>query len=293
MPRKKTVSNRRTQDSVTGTRPENQANRRWRLPWRTRLTTRIIRTPADVVRHFDGLAQHYCDAHGPAERLLSYRLEVIRWFLAGAQRGTLLEIGCGTAIHLLSLAEEFACAIGTDLSPEMVALARRRAESSPCSDCTSIRVDPAEELATIEDRSIHVVLCVGALEHMLDQARVVHQVHRVLKPGGMFIGLTPNGDYCWYRHLAPVLGLDTRHLSTDHFLTAGELEGLLSGAGLEIVGRRHWRFVPQGDLPGGWGLVLRVLDVCGERAGIGYLRGGIAVAAVRPGGSAPHEAISP
>jgi 2-polyprenyl-3-methyl-5-hydroxy-6-metoxy-1,4-benzoquinol methylase len=293
VPRKKTVSDPRKRDSAAGTRPENQTNRRWRLPWRTRLTTLIVRTHEDVVRHFDGLAQHYCDAHGPAERLLSYRLGVIRRFLAGAQRGTLLEIGCGTAVHLLALAAEFARAIGTDLSPEMVGVARRRAESSPCSDCTSIRVDPAEELATIEDRSINVVLCVGALEHMLDKARVVRQVHRVLKPGGMFVGLTPNGDYCWYRHLAPVLGLDTRHLSTDHFLTAGELEGLLSGAGLEVVGRRHWRFVPQGDLPGGWGSVLRALDVCGERAGIGYLRGGIAVAAVRPDGRAPQEAISP
>jgi hypothetical protein len=109
----------------------------------------------------------------------------------------------------------------------------------------------------------------------------------------MFVCLTPNGGYCWYRHLAPALGLDTRHLSTDHFLTVGELEELLSGAGLEIVGRRHWRFVPQGDLPGGWGSVLRVLDWCGERAGIGYLRGGIAVARRRPDGGAQEEAISP
>lgn len=259
----------------------------------TRLRTRIVRTSEDVARHFDGLAPHYRDTHGTAERLLSYRLGVIRRFLAGAQHGTLLEIGCGTAIHLLALATEFAHAIGTDLSPEMVGVARRRAESSPCSDRISIRVDPAEELATIEDRSIDVVLCVGALEHMLEKARVVRQVHRVLKPGGMFVGLTPNGDYCWYRHLAPVLGLDTRHLSTDHFLTAGELEGLLGGAGLEIVGRRYWRFVPQGDMPVGWGSVLRALDWWGEQTGLGYLRGGIAITAVRPDGRDPEEAISP
>jgi 2-polyprenyl-6-hydroxyphenyl methylase/3-demethylubiquinone-9 3-methyltransferase len=258
-----------------------------------RLRTRIVQTPEDVVRHFDGLAPHYRDSHGPAKRLLSYRLGVIRRFLAGARHGTLLEIGCGTAIHLLALAAEFGLTIGTDLSPEMVGVARRRAESSPCSDRISIRVDPAEELATIEDRAIDVVLCVGALEHMLEKTRVVRQVRRVLTPGGMFVCLTPNGDYCWYRHLAPVLGLDTRHLSTDQFLTTGELEGLLSGAGLEIVGRRRWRFVPQGDLPGGWGSVLRALDWCGERAGIGYLRGGIAVSAVRPDGRAPEEDITP
>lgn len=254
-----------------------------KLRGKRRLTTRKIQTPDDVVRHFDDLAAHYHEAHGRAEELLSYRLGIIRRFLAGARGGTLLEVGCGTAIHLLALAGQFAHAIGTDLSPEMVNVARRRAEASPYRDRISIRVDPAEELATIQDCSIDIVLCVGALEHMLDENRVVRQVHRALKPAGMFVVLTPNGGYCWYRHLAPALGLDVRHLSTDRFLTAGELEGLLSGTGLQIVARRHWRFVPHGDLPGGWGPILRVLDWCGERAGVGYLRGGIAIAAVRPG----------
>jgi len=249
---------------------------------RTRLTTRNVRKPEDVVRHFDGLAPHYHEAHGRAGKLLSYRLEIITGLLGGAQGGTLLEIGCGTAIHLVALAAQFTRAIGTDLSPEMVHVARHRAEAAPAGGRIMIRVDLAEELATIENSSIDVVLCVGALEHMLDKNRVVRRVHRVLKPGGMFIVLTPNGGYCWYRHVAPALGLDVRHLSTDQFLTAGELDRLLRDAGLAIVARRYWRFVPQGDLPGGWGLVLRVLDWCGERAGIGYLRGGLAIAAVRP-----------
>jgi SAM-dependent methyltransferase len=253
-----------------------------KLPRRTRLTTRDVRTPDDVVRHFDGLALHYREAHGHATQLLSYRLEIIRRFLGGAQRGTLLEIGCGTATHLLALAAEFTRAIGTDLSPEMVKVARRHAESSPWRDRISIRVDPAEELATIDNSSIDVVLCVGALEHMLEKDRVLRQVHRVLNPAGMFIGLTPNGGYCWYQHIAPALGIDYRHLATDHFLTAGELERLLSGAGLTIVGCWYWRFVPRGDLPGGWAPILEVLDWWGERAGIGYLRGGIAIAATRP-----------
>jgi SAM-dependent methyltransferase len=249
---------------------------------RRRLITRWVRTPEDVMRHFDGLAPHYHEAHGCAGKLLAYRLGIIREFCTGARGGTLLEIGCGTASHMLALAAEFTHAIGTDLSAEMVKVARRRAAASPCSDHISLRVDPAEELATIEASSIDVVLCVGALEHMLARDRVARQVCRVLRPAGRFIVLTPNGGYCWYRHLAPLLGLDVRHLSTDHFLTAGELEGLLGGAGLTIVARRYWRFVPQGDLPGGWAPILRALDWCGRRAGIGYLRGGLAVVALRP-----------
>ena len=79
----------------------------------------------------------------------------------------------------------------------------------------ALRVDPAEELASIEDSAIDIVLCVGALEHMLDRALVVSQVTRVLRPGGKFVLLTPQGGYCWYMLLAPALGIATRHLSTD------------------------------------------------------------------------------
>ena len=98
----------------------------------------------------------------------------------------------------------------------MMRVACRHAEVSPWRARIPLRVDAAEELATVEDRSVDAVLYVGALEHMLDKPRAVRQVHGVLKMGSeVFLCLTPNGDYCWDRHLAPRLGLDTRHLSTN------------------------------------------------------------------------------
>ena len=51
----------------------------------------------------------------------------------------------------------------------MVRVARRHAKVSPWRTRISLRVDAAEELATVEDGSVNVVLCVGALEHMLDK----------------------------------------------------------------------------------------------------------------------------
>ena len=90
---------------------------------------------------------------------------------------------------------------------------------------------------------------------------------------------TPNGAYCWYRYLAPLLGRDTRHLSTDRFLTAQELTTLLRGAGLEPTSLGYWRFVPRGDLPWGLARVLGAADAVGEQFGMGWLRGGIAAAA--------------
>lgn len=245
----------------------------------TRLRTRTVDSPGDVIRHFDALAPTYAEAHGRAERLLSYRLGVIRRLLAGAPHGTLLEIGCGTAMHLLTLAEDFDYAIGTDMSPAMVEAARRLAEVTKPGAPISIRVDPAEELTTIADLSVDAVVCVGALEHMPDKGSVVGQVRRVLRPGGRFVCLTPNGGYCWYRHVAPMLGRDVRHLSTDCFLAPAELESLLSAAGLETLAHCFWTFVPRGDLPAGTGPILTALDWCARPARWGYLRGGVAIAA--------------
>jgi SAM-dependent methyltransferase len=202
--------------------------------------------------------------------------------MAGAHRGTLLEIGCGTGTHLLALAGQFERAVGTDLSAEMIRVAGDAAADSPWADRVSLRVDPAEELATVGDGSVDVVLCVGALEHMLDRVAVLAQVRRVLGPGGVVVCLTPNGSYCWYRWLAPLLGRETRHLSTDRFLTPDELTALLTGAGLEPTSVGYWRFVPRGDLPWGVAPALRAADAAGERFALGWLRGGLAAAARAP-----------
>jgi len=159
------------------------------------------------------------------------------------------DVGCGTAVHLAKLASAFSQLIGADISSGMVNAAWRRVHTSPYRDRIELRVDPAEELRTIDDASVDVVLCVGALEHMLDRGQVVRQVSRVLKSGGVFVLLTPNGRYCWYTLLAPLLGWSTRHLSTDRFLDRREAISLLQFVGLRLIGWDFWTFIPKGDIP--------------------------------------------
>ena len=247
-----------------------------------RLETRPVTGREDVADHFDRLAASYRDAHGGAAASLARRLRLIRRLLAGRRHGTLLEIGCGTGLHLVPLAAHFERAVGTDLSPAMVRAAREAAAGVPWGGRVEVRIDPAEELATVADRSADAVLCVGALEHMLDRPRVLAQVRRVLAPDGTFVCLTPNGGWWWYRHLAPRLGLATRHLSTDLFLTAAELARLAAGAGLAVRAVETWRFVPRGDMPRLWGALFSALDPLAARLGAAGLRGGLALAADRP-----------
>jgi 2-polyprenyl-6-hydroxyphenyl methylase/3-demethylubiquinone-9 3-methyltransferase len=246
------------------------------------LKTRTILNRSELVAHFDRHAAEYEEAHGDACRLLDYRLALIRQRCHG-RSGVLLEIGCGTAIHLAALAPSFSHLIGTDISPLMIDSARRKLQASLYQDRVELRVDPAEELGTVESSSVDVVLCVGALEHMLDRAQVVRQVARVLRDGGQFVLLTPNGGYCWYAFLAPVFGIATRHLSTDRFLKRREAITLLRSAGLQVGGLDYWTFIPKGDMPSWTSVVLEFLDGLGRLCRIAALRGGLILTGVKSG----------
>lgn len=246
----------------------------------TPLKTTLIESRDDIRAFFDALADDYREAHG-SDALLRYRLRLIRRLLRESGRSCLVEIGCGNGLHLFPLAEEFDRAIGTDLSAGMIAAARATCASKRLESRVQLNVDPAESLTSVPDTVADAVLCVGAFEHMQDQSQVLTQVHRILKPSGVFVCLSVNGAFVWCTWLAPALGLQTRHLSTDRFLSAAEWRPLLRDARLEPLAIGHWRFVPAGDMPRWAALFMRLLDGFGAALGISSWRGGCYVKAVK------------
>jgi 2-polyprenyl-6-hydroxyphenyl methylase/3-demethylubiquinone-9 3-methyltransferase len=235
-----------------------------------------VTSSEDVKAYFDREAIGYREQHGPATNLLQYRLGLIRRFAAFQPQDQVLEIGCGPGNHLVPLAGMFASALGTDLSDEMIRIARRRAP-----DNVRFGVDNAESLSTVTDAWADVVLCVGAFEHMIDRRAVLRSVHRVLRPGGRFVCLTPNGDFVWYRWLAPRLRWPTVRLSTDRFLGRGEVASLCEEAGFRGFEARCWSFIPRGDMSAFWARVLGVLDGIGH-LGISSFRGGLVFRCRKP-----------
>jgi ubiquinone/menaquinone biosynthesis C-methylase UbiE len=246
-----------------------------------RLTTRIVRGADDVRSFFDALATDYRESHGNARRELERRLALIRRLIADVERSCLVEIGCGNGLHLFPLAADFGSLVGIDLSPGMIAAAEAIRRGLAYRERIHFGVGAAERLASVEDGTADAVLCVGALEHMQDKPAVLAQVRRVLRPGGAFICLTPNGDCVWYTRLAPWLGLNTHHLSTDRFLTRADWQALLPAAGLELQTIGYWRFVPAGDMPPGAAALMSALDPVGRALSIASLRGGCYVKALR------------
>jgi ubiquinone/menaquinone biosynthesis C-methylase UbiE len=266
-----------------GNTPRGQSlsteRRQPRLRFRGVVTTSSYNT-TDIRSFFDQCASTGApEQHGPPQRLLEYRLALVR-NLARPRRGdVILDLGCGNGHHLLALGPEVVRGIGVDVSPGMIELARTRLRSSPWSADLTFEVDDAEELKGIADQSIDLAICIGAFEHMLNKRAVLDSVYRALKFGGRFFCLAPNADYVWYRTIAPLLGFATKHLSSDRMLTQDEFSVLLDQAGFRHIQSAPWTFIPKGDMPTLVSLLLTVLDAIGRHARLDSLRGGLALCA--------------
>jgi 2-polyprenyl-6-hydroxyphenyl methylase/3-demethylubiquinone-9 3-methyltransferase len=247
-----------------------------------RLHTTTTRDHADVAAFFDANAPSYHEQHGDAGGLLLYRLELLRSAAQFRAQDEVLEIGCGNGLHLLALATEFSRGLGVDLSPGMVRAAREKLAAGPWGHEISFAVDSGETLGTVPAASVDVLFCVGSLEHMLDHQATMINAFRVLRPGGRLVCLTLHGGSLWYRFLAPALGIHTRRLSTDHYLSKHELGHYTLNAGFQEVHIDHWTFIQQGDIPRPVAVLLCTFDRIGRFLHLGFLRGGLRLSAIKP-----------
>ena len=218
----------------------------------------------DIKSFFDQCASTGSpEQHGPPQRLLEYRLALVRKLARPRPGDVVLDLGCGNGHHLLALGPEVFRGIGIDVSPLMIELARTCLRNSPWTTNLAFEVDDAEKLKGIADQSIDLAICIGAFEHMLDKRAVLGSIYRVLKFGGRFFCLTPNADYVWYRTMAPLLRFATKHLSSDRMLTREEFSVLLDQIGFRHIRSVPWTFIPKGDMPA---LVASLLSALDNRA---------------------------
>lgn len=145
---------------------------------------------------------------------------------------TVLELGCGTGSTALELAPGVKAYTGTDVSSEMIKIARAKlTDDLPAN--LAFDVAPA---GAIPDGSYDAIIALNLL-HLLPALEAdLRAIYDVLPPGGLFIaktGLIKDG--AWFlRPMIPVM----RVLGKAPFvrnLSAGELIGLMTATGFEVV----------------------------------------------------------
>ena len=95
----------------------------------------------------------------------------------------ILDLGCGYGWHCIYAAEHGARQVtGIDLSDKMLAVARQKT-SAPNVEYRCCAIEDAD----FADGSFDIVLSSLALHYVEDYVGVVQNVHRMLRPGGVFL----------------------------------------------------------------------------------------------------------
>ena len=117
-----------------------------------------------------------------------FPLEYAFHLLGDVKGKTILEYGCGDGENTVVLANRGARVIALDLSPELLAIARRRLEANRC-EAVDLLVGSAHSLP-LPDESVDVIFGIAILHH-LDLELASREVRRVLTKGGRGIFLEP------------------------------------------------------------------------------------------------------
>ena len=137
-------------------------------------------------------------------RLLVYRND----FRAARERtgaaGPIIDVGCGRGELLEMLRDDGFQAIGVDSNDTQLEAARRHGGAV-------VHADAFDHLRALEDNSVLAIAGIHVIEHIPfpDMMRLMHEVARVLKSGGVAVFETPNP-----RNL--IVGATTFHLDPTH-----------------------------------------------------------------------------
>jgi ubiquinone/menaquinone biosynthesis C-methylase UbiE len=165
--------------------------------------------------------------------------------------GIMVDAGCGPGYLVALIAKSFPHlqVIGIDIAKEMVEAATRNVSSLSLKERVRFQQGDIQELP-FEDNAVDFVVSTLSLHHWSNPKEALHEIHRVLKPGGQFLVFDLRRDgrrfFYWLLRFAQafVMPAALRDINepTGSILssyTPGEAEALLSG-----IPFQEWRIKP-------------------------------------------------
>ena len=145
-------------------------------------------------------------------QLKEYRYEKLNYLPRlvqfSAHKGmNVLEVGCGAGIDLVRFADGGAKVAGIDLSMTAIDLACKNFEQSGQNANLSVMNGECMQFA---DNTFDVVYAHGVLQYTADSAKMIEEIHRVLRPGGEAVLMVYN-KYSWLNLMRMVTRVPLEH----------------------------------------------------------------------------------
>jgi len=130
-----------------------------------------------------------------ARKTVAILLDALRCDGIEAGQTRLLDIGCSTGILTRHYAEYFGQVVGIDIDDGAIEWAIR----NRCADNLSYRVGDSMDLPFAQNE-FDLVTCTHIYEHVPDAQRMLNEIYRVLRPGGMCYFAAENRLRIWDGH---------------------------------------------------------------------------------------------
>ena len=188
-------------------------------------------------KFWNRIADYYSKRPVADEASYQKKLQVTRDYFR--QDMEVLEFGCGTGTTAVSHAPHVKHILALDISSRMIEICREKAESAKIDNIT-FQCSSFDEFSA-RDASFDAILALNILHLMENWEDVITRVHKLLKPGGIFVTSTPCiGDtifrlFKYVAYIGNIFGVLPRLT----VITEKQLEKSITGAGFAI--EYQWR----------------------------------------------------
>jgi len=183
-------------------------------------------------KFWDKIAEKYSKQPIADEAAYQKKLEITQGYFTPETE--LLEFGCGTGSTAIIHAPFVKHILATDISPNMIEIAREKALAEGIESIT-FEVATCDEVSA-PNGSLDVVLGMNILHLLEDKEAMIAKVYRMLKPGGVFISSTTclTGPMKLLKLILPIGALFGKMPHTLMCFSSKELEKSLTDAEFEI-----------------------------------------------------------
>jgi ubiquinone/menaquinone biosynthesis C-methylase UbiE len=182
-------------------------------------------------KFWDKIAERYSKKPVADEAAYQKKLQVTREYFQPDME--VLVFGCGTGSTAITHAPYVKHIHAIDVSSKMIEIAQAKADAEKTTNVIFERSTIDE--FSVSDQTLDAVLALSILHLLENKEEVIAKVHRMLKPGGIFVTSTAClGDTMKYIKLIAPIGKFLGLIPLVKVFTTNELKDSLTDAGFQI-----------------------------------------------------------